>query len=277
MITIGSPSVTALETRSTPLAPYLDSTTSFQDSTSALTPSKTMTLAELANFSNTGASPETLFGAVNGTINPSSWTTSSASQTKGTASTEDKTTSSLVPGMDNATLASITKTFNLGNKSSSVNDFLAKPLEQVTALMKGKTISEEEIFSPVNDGLARDAGLDPAMKVALAQEREANKSKNSQFGNTPYASVNLKKQAYLELARHDLQGALKLQEEAVKEEGTKTAVNAAALASIENKEAPAPKPSEPSKSKDDKNKGSKKGKKDGLSLLGGLFGRRKAG
>ena len=79
------------------------------------------------------------------------------------------------------------------------------------------------IFQPAFDGLASDAGLDPQTKAAVEQERIKRREIENQFGKTPYGAVNLKKQAYLELARHDLQGALKLQEEAVKEEEKKAA------------------------------------------------------
>ncbi|MFN9691239.1 MAG: hypothetical protein ACK551_03975 [Vampirovibrionales bacterium] len=306
MINIGSPSVTALETSPTRSTLSLNNNP-FQSTSTTLQPSNQITLAELANFSHTGASPEDLFGVANGLKDLSSLARTTTLKKAGTETTEpapaelkeapavkpstvasiDKTApppqappttktevsaadaskdatgtfvkdialdlfkgegvsktfadllgvkspaeptsmpqtpkASLVPGMDNATLGSITKTFSLGETPSSVNDFLVNPLGQVNKVMKGQAISEGDIFAPVNDGLARDAGLDPAMKAALAQEREANKSKNSQFGNTPYASVNLKKQAFLELARHDPAGALALQAEAVKKEEKKAA------------------------------------------------------
>ena len=97
------------------------------------------------------------------------------------------------------------------------------PLKQMTKVMKGEQVTETDIFQPAFDGLASDAGLDPQTKAAVEQERIKRREIENQFGKTPYGTVNLKKQAYLELARHDLQGALKLQEEAVKEEEKKAA------------------------------------------------------
>ena len=313
MINIGSPSVTALETSPTRSTLFLNNNNLFQSTSNSLQPSNQMTLAELADFSRTGASPEDLFGVANGlkdlsslakpttlkqagtettepapaelkeapavkpsTVAPTTTTEAPAADASkdatGTAvnaialdlfkgegvsktfedllgvkspaeptSTPQTSKASLVPGMDEGTLGGLTKTFSLGEKPSSVNDFLANPLGQVNKLMKGQAISEDDIFAPVYDGLASDAGLDPATKAALAQERQANKSKTSQFGNTPYASVNLKKKAYLEFARHDLQGALNLQTEAIKREEKKIAQNKADLEAAAAKEAEAAK------------------------------------
>ena len=311
MINIGSPNVTALETSPTRSTLFLNNNNLFQSTSNSLQPSNQMTLAELAHFSRTGASPEDLFGVANGLKDLSSLAKPTTLKQAGTETTEpapaelkeapavkpstvapttkteasvadvskdatgtavnaialdlfkgegvsktfadllgvkspaetppEASQPSLVPGLDKTTLSGLTKTFSLGEKPSSVNDFLANPLGQVNKLMKGQTISEDDIFAPVNDGLARDAGLDPTTKAALAQERQANKSKTSQFGNTPYASVNLKKKAYLEFARHDLQGALNLQTEAIKREEKKIAQNKADLEAAAAKEAEAAK------------------------------------
>jgi hypothetical protein len=273
MISIGSPSVTALDKSPTRSTLSLNNT-NVQSTNRTLNPSNKITLADLADFSRTGASPEDLFGATNGLKDFSSLAKTTTLKKAGTASssseapasvevkevpvekpstvasvaktapppqappttktevpatdkpkdaTKDVTGTSandialdlfkgegvsktfadllgvkdstettpqasqpsLVPGLDKTTLGGLTKTFSLGEKPSSVNDFLANPLGQVNKLMKGQAISEDDIFAPVNDGLASDAGLDEATKAALNQERQANKSKNSQLGTTP--------------------------------------------------------------------------------------------
>ncbi len=106
-------------------------------------------------------------------------------------------------------------------KSSSSNA-LSNPLGMVSRIMKGNIISNEEIFSSVDEGLFKDAGLNETAQVAIKGERIKKIGKDDQFGNTPYASVNMKKASYMSIARYDLPFALKLQEadiqRAIKEE-----------------------------------------------------------
>ncbi|MFN7310552.1 MAG: hypothetical protein ACK5T0_04195 [Vampirovibrionales bacterium] len=129
------------------------------------------------------------------------------------------------PSENTSTVAS-TPASDLTEKSSSRNA-LSNPLGMVSRIMKGDIISNEEIFSTVDDGLFKDAGLNEVAQASVKSERLKKTGKEEQFGNTPYPSVNMKKASYISIARYDLPFALKLQEadiqRAIKEEETQVA------------------------------------------------------
>jgi hypothetical protein len=129
------------------------------------------------------------------------------------------------PSENTSTVAS-TPASDLTEKSSSRNA-LSNPLGMVSRIMKGDIISNEEIFSTVDDGLFKEAGLNEVAQASVKSERLKKTGKEEQFGNTPYPSVNMKKASYISIARYDLPFALKLQEadiqRAIKEEETQVA------------------------------------------------------
>jgi hypothetical protein len=246
--------------------PALNTLTSLKETGVTLNPTDSIKLKDLVDFSRTGASPEALFKAVNGEIPPSgAKITAPLNATEAPPLNTDTVSAtaspvyepSLIPGIDKKTLEGLTKNFNgVGTGTKSVQEFIYKPLKQMTQLMKKEPVTETEIFQPALEGLASDAGLDPQTKAAVEQERIKRREIESQFGKTPYGAVNLKKQAYLELARHDLPGALKLQEEMVQTEQEKIARKKAELetAIAKEKETPPKKTEEapPPKKRDSK-------------------------
>jgi hypothetical protein len=233
MINLGSldawTATPATKQASSTATPASNTPTPLKETGVTFNPTDSIKLKDLLDLSRTGASPETLFKAVNGEIPPSGANTTDPLKTQApptktaTAAASPVYEPSLIPGIDKKTIETLTKNFNFSMGSKSVNAFMFNPLKQMTKVMKGEQVTETDIFQPAFDGLASDAGLDPQTKAAVEQERIKRRQIESQFGNTPYGTVNLKKQAFLELARHDLQGALKLQEEAVKEEEKKAA------------------------------------------------------
>ncbi len=140
------------------------------------------------------------------------------------------------------TLGEIAKQFKTGTESESeieaeepsntvknttttaTRNSLSTPMSMVNRIIKGDIVSNEEIFSSVDDGLFKDAGLNESTQAEIKGERSKKTGRDEQFGNTPYASVNMKKKGYMEIARYDLPYALKLQEEdvqrAIKDEET---------------------------------------------------------
>jgi hypothetical protein len=221
----------ATKQASSTATPASNTPTPLKETGVTFNPTNSIKLKDLLDLSRTGASPEALFKAVNGEILPSGANTTDPLKTEATPTNADTATAaaspvyepSLIPGIDKKTIETLTKNFNFSMGSKSVNAFMFNPLKQMTKVMKGEQVTETDIFQPAFDGLASDAGLDPETKAAIEQERIKRREIENQFGKTPYVTVNLKKQAFLELARHDLQGALKLQEEAVKEEEKKAA------------------------------------------------------
>ena len=226
MINLGSVSLANLTTTLPTVNNTWTTPNTGLSNTNVLNPTSQMTLGQLADFSRTGVDAQTLFGVANGIVDASNFKFS------------DPWVNTVMPLDQNEGLAQapseapVSELAKATTKKSNVENFLMNPLEQVNKLMKGETISEESIFAPITESLFGDAGLDDNARTQVLQQRQAQNTKSSQFGNTPYATVNAKKKAYIELARFDLQEALKMQDEAVKREEKRIADNKAAINAI---------------------------------------------
>ncbi|XVJ50549.1 MAG: hypothetical protein HEQ32_06530 [Vampirovibrio sp.] len=106
-------------------------------------------------------------------------------------------------------------------------NILTVTTRQAARIMKGDTSSKmtDEIYSPVNEALYKDAGLSLEEAQKITAERKDQAQRATAFGNTPYASVNYKKSALIEMSRYDREGALKLQNDLVEIAKTKGEAN----------------------------------------------------
>jgi hypothetical protein len=123
-------------------------------------------------------------------------------------------------------------------------NILSTMTRQAARIMKGDTSAKmtEEINAPVNEALYKDAGLSAEEAQKITAERKDQAQRATAFGNTPYATVNYKKNALIEMARYDREGALKLQNDMVdiakkKEEDNKKQLEEAAKRDAEKAKA----------------------------------------